>query len=95
MWNLIIRYLLLWINSNVDYEEWELLQRNNRYCLEVLMNEEKIKILAIVNSVNALIKDVEYLHNAVEALLKVKEIKLDEESEAMDDGLSYRISKTF
>ena len=95
MWNLIIRYLLLWINSNVDYEEWELLQRNNRYCLEVLMNEEKIKILAIVNSVNALIKDVEYLHNTLEALLKVKEIKLDEESEAMDDGLSYRISKTF
>lgn len=79
----------------MDYEEWELLQRNNRYCLEVLMNEEKIKILAIVNSVNALIKDVEYLHNTLEALLKVKEIKLDEESEAMDDGLSYRISKTF
>ena len=60
------------------------------------MDEEKIKIYAIVNSVNALAKDLEHLHNAIEALLKVKEIKLDdEESEAMDDGLSYRISKTF
>lgn len=45
----------------------------------IIMNEEKIKIFAIVNAVNALANDLATLHKAVEALLKVKEIELEEE----------------